>query len=190
MQTSSTSHSSTTLSLCVSITQKCSHVQCSSECFMYLAEVLKNDLEKMACIPKPLYCKIDTSCRKSARPYPIHQIHHVLCEEIRKWGCFLASLMHHRLAELHVPKCFFYTGDTFPFECLKLMDNIGASCSGLRVFDARIMFSCFQPERARQHDSFFRALPQLRNLQEVRIRFFRSDDSALEQFGKHGTNIV
>jgi hypothetical protein len=107
---------------------------------------------------------------------------------MRKWRRFLFSLLHPHLTELHVPSSFFSEKKQI-CECLKLLKNIGARCSGLRLLEAKNKL-LFGPPDIRLQKSFFRVLPQLVNLQVVRIKFFFSGDWALQQFAHHGTNLV
>jgi hypothetical protein len=112
---------------------------------------------------------------------------------MEKWRRFFVSLMHHRLAKIHLPFSFVWKEKNI-VEFVKLMDEMGAKCPGLRLFE-------FQHNTLdRSHNlnekvfpvkqAFFRALPQLVNLQVVHLYIFHCDDWALQQFGEHGANIV
>jgi hypothetical protein len=152
---------------------------------VYSAEVLKSDLVKMSGMHK-----IDSDCYAGDRSGLDRKV------VMKKWRRFLFSLMHHHLEKLHLPIRFFWNDEKITVEYVKLLDSIGARCSGLRFFVARSDFiyaTLFEPGakgNPRLQEGFFRTLPRLVNLQVVQIDCFLCGDLALQQFAEHGTNIV
>jgi hypothetical protein len=111
---------------------------------------------------------------------------------MENWRRFLVSLLHPNLTKLSVPSSFcMMEGNNL--ELLKLLNEVGAKCSGLQHFEAKKRFLYNQPDVKRDPcllQAFFLAMPQLLNLRIVRLHFFLCDDSTLQQFGIHGQNIV
>jgi hypothetical protein len=115
---------------------------------------------------------------------------------MEKWRRFFVSLMHHRLVKIHLPYCFMWK-EKNTVEFVKLMEEIGAKCPGLRLFEFKHnpYFDIRRSPNLNEKvfpvkQAFFRALPQLVNLQVVHLYIFHCDDWALQQFGEHGANIV
>jgi hypothetical protein len=106
---------------------------------------------------------------------------------------FFVSLMHHRLVKIHLPYYFIWREKNI-VEFVKLMEEIGAKCPGLRLFEFQHNPFDRSPNLNEKvfpvKQAFFRALPQLVNLQVVHLYIFHCDDWALQQFGEHGANIV
>jgi hypothetical protein len=140
--------------------------------------VLLNDLKKLLMKTDMLSSPLETSMA------------------MRKCCRFLISLLHHCLVKIHLPISKHWTeGDIVEFA--NLLDEIGKKAPGLQLIehmddpDDPFGIPANRPQVVlRLKEAFFRVLPKLVNLREVKIYFFRCDDWALEQFGKHAKNIV
>jgi hypothetical protein len=104
----------------------------------------------------------------------------------------LASLMQHEVSWVRVPG---FTGMWCPETEAKLqnlVEVIGAQCPNLTSL--HLMTSAFGSppitEGSTFGHSFFRVLPRLSNLRNVRLDFFICDNWSLHQFAMHATNLL
>lgn len=107
------------------------------------------------------------------------------------WYDFLRSLLHHGLLNLSVPKW----SEKSLTGLEHLFDALSSRCTGLKAMYVEVPDSNDTGPNKRKSDIrfgrvFFRALPQLSNLQKVHLCSYAIDDWALQQFGKHTTNLV
>lgn len=125
--------------------------------------------------------------------------------------CFLATLMNSEIISLRLPalksspplknnsvKSLLSAGKA-PLgpkpNIQKLMEAIGAKCSGLRLLHVCVQVASGEQnlltEDSHLGGSFFRALPRLTSLQVVQIStWYQCGDWALQQFGMHAPNLV
>jgi hypothetical protein len=102
----------------------------------------------------------------------------------------LACLMHHQITSVHAPD---FEVDWYPEEVdslvQPLVQAIGTECPKLTSLDLRFTYIIL-PLLPSQREPLFRALPQLVNLQTLKINYFRCNDWVLQQFGKHCSKLV